>query len=274
MWRNLLLLPVDVARIATMFSNGLDEARALQRTGRTAEAIAAFEAIEQRASNTLERANILPFLCGAYEKGGRLDDALRAGRAAVAAAAVCSDQSIGAHAKLSLGSALFAAFFRKGPIDPEWDRFEEAMALVGAASETYEKAGQIDYASALLIMAESYRAVDILDGAGALWFRVVGELSEEPWLPTASEEMGRHIDYLRGRAWMGLGYVALRYIDGEEARRRFDIAVELLQSGEPQVFKGDLEAIAETLAGKLGDVEAAEQLRRRAAAALSTQAEW
>jgi hypothetical protein len=143
------------------------------------------------------------------------------------------------------------------------------MALGEAASAIYERAGKIDYASALLIMAEAYRTVDILDGAGALWARVVKELSEEPWLPAESETIGRHIDYLRGRGWMGLGYVALRYIDQDEAQRRFDIAVDLLQSGEPQVFKADLEAIAETFAAELGDSEVAEDLRQIAAEAAS-----
>lgn len=247
-----------------MLTDDLDEARRLQRTGRTAEAIAAFEAAARRATDIQERAKLLPFLCGAYEKGGRLDDALRVGRDAVEAAARSSDQTIVAHANLSLGSAIFADFFSNGPADPDWDRFEEAMALVEKASELYEEAGKIDYASALLIMAESYRTVDLLDGAGALWHRVVSELSEEPWLPAESETMGRHIDYLRGRGWMGLGYVALRYIDGAEARRRFDIAVELLQSGHPHVFKGDLEAIADTFASQLGDAEAAQRLRQLA----------
>ena len=248
-----------------MSTNRIDEARRLQRTGRTAEAIATFEAAERSAREPLERANILPFLCGAYEKGGRLEDAVRVGRVAVQAAEGGSDETIVAHAKLSLGSALFADFFRKGPGDPDWSVFKEAMAFGEAASEIYERVGKIDYASALLIMAEAYRTVDILDGAGALWARVVKELSEEPWLPAESETIGRHIDYLRGRGWMGLGYVALKYIDQDEARRRFDIAVDLLQSGEPQVFKADLEAIAETFATELGDAEVAEELRQIAA---------
>jgi tetratricopeptide (TPR) repeat protein len=252
-----------------MSTNRLDEARSLHRSGRTAEAIAAFEAAERSARDPLERAEILPFLCGAYEKGGRLEDAVRVGRAAVKAAEGGSDETIGAHAKLSLGCALFADFLRKGPADPDWSVFKEAMALGESASEIYERAGKIDYASALLIMADAYRTVDILDGAGALWARVVKELSEEPWLPTEAETMGRHIDYLRGRAWMGLGYVALHYIDQDEARRRFDIAVDMLQSGEPQVFKADLEAIAETVAKEIGDPEAAEEIRRIAVDASS-----
>ncbi len=57
--------------------------------------------------------------------------------------------------------------------------------------------------------------------------------------------------------------------DQHEARRRFDIAVHLLQSGEPQVFKADLEEIAETFALELGDEQAAEQLRQIAARAAS-----
>jgi hypothetical protein len=81
--------------------------------------------------------------------------------------------------------------------------------------------------------------------------------------------MGRHIDYLRGRGWMGLGYVALRYIDQEEARRRFDIAADLLRSGEPALFSVDLEAMAETLANVLGDQQAAERLREIAASGRS-----
>jgi tetratricopeptide (TPR) repeat protein len=253
-----------------MSTNRLDEARLLQRSGRTAEAIATFEAAERSARDPQERAEILPFLCGAYEKAGRLEDALRVGRAAVQTAEGSPDETILAHAKLSLGSAMFADFFRKGPQDPDWDVFRDAMALVEAASQIYEEAEKIDYASALLIMAEAYRTIDVLDGAGALWARVVKELSEEPWLPAESETMGRHIDYLRGRGWMGLGYVALRYIDQDEARHRFDVAVDLLQSGEPQVFKGDLEAIAETFASELGDAEGAEQLRKIVAAAASS----
>jgi tetratricopeptide (TPR) repeat protein len=245
-----------------MSTNHLDDARWLQRSGRTTEAIAAFEAAERSARDPLERAEILPFLCGAYEKGGRPEDAVRVGRAAVQAAEGGSDETIGAHAKLSLGSALFADFFHKGPADPDWSVFKEAMALGESASQIYERAGKIDYASALLIMAEAYHTVDILDGAGALWARLVKELSEEPWLPAESEAIGRHIDYLRGRAWMGLGYVALQYIDQDEARRRFDIAVDLLQSGEPQVFKADLEGIADTFAKEIGDAEAAEEVRQ------------
>jgi hypothetical protein len=249
--------------------------------------MAAFEAAEKSARDPLERAEVLPFLCGAYEKSGRFEDAVRVGRAAVEAAEGCSDETIIAHAKLSLGSALFADFLRKGPADPDWDVFREGMALGDAASQIYENAGKIDYASALLIMAEAYRAVDLLDGAGALWLRVVRELSEEPWLRAESETigvagelseerlraesetMGRQIDYLRGRAWMGLGYVALEYIDQDEARRRFDIAVKLLQSGEPPVFKADLEAMAKAFERELGDKEAAEQLRHIAAEAAS-----
>lgn len=247
----------------------LDEARLLQRSGRTAEAIAAFEAAERSARDPVERAQLLPFLCGAYEKGGRLEDAVRVGRIAVQAVEGGSDETTGAHAKLSLGSALFADFFRKGPADPDWSVFKEAMALCESASQVYERAGKIDYASALLIMAEAYRTVDILDGAGALSARVVKELSDEPWLPTESEALGRHIDYLRGRAWMGLGYVALKYIDRHEARRRFNIAVDLVQSGEPQVFRADLEALAETFVNEIGDAEAAEEIRQIALEAAS-----
>ncbi len=252
-----------------MPTDQLDEARWLQRSGRTAEAIAAFEAAERTARDPLERARILPFLCGAYEKGNRLADAVHTGRAAVQATEGASDETSGAHAKLSLGSALFADFFQRGPQDPEWGVFEEAMALVGTASQIYEQAGKLDYASALLIMAEAYQTIDILDGAGALWARVINELSEGPWVRTDSETIGRHIDYLRGRAWMGLGYVALRCIDQAEARRRFDIAAELLQSGDPPVFTAELEAMAETFAKELGDNQTAERLRQIAASARS-----
>jgi tetratricopeptide (TPR) repeat protein len=252
-----------------MSTTRLDQARWLQRTGRTAEAVAEFEAIERSARTPTERATTLPFLCGAYEKAGRLDEALRVGRLAVEASESVGDETVVAHAKLSLGSALFARFFRDGRSDPDWSVFKEAMSACDEASQIYEQAGKIDYASALLIMAEAYRTVDILDGAGALWTRVVRELSEEPWLPAESEVVGRHIDYLRGRAWMELGYVALQCIDQHEARRRFDIAVDLLQSGEPQIFKADLEQIAETFALELDDEQAAEQLRQIAARAAS-----
>lgn len=252
-----------------MLTSQLDQARWLQRTGRTAEAIAEFEAAEQSARTPVERATVLPFLCGAYEKGGQLEEALRVGRLAVEAADGVADDTLVAHAKLSLGSALFARFFRDGPADPDWSVFEEAMALCDAASQLYEHAGKIDYASALLIMAESYRTVDILDGAGALWVRVVKELSKEPWLPAESQEMGCHVDYLRGRAWMGLGDIALKRIDQHEARRRFDIAVDLLQSGEPETFKADLEEIADIFERDLGDEQAAEQLRQIAEQAAS-----
>jgi tetratricopeptide (TPR) repeat protein len=252
-----------------MLASQLDQARSLQRTGRTAEAIAEFEAAEQSARTPVERATVLPFLCGAYEKAGRLDEALRVGRLAVEAAEGVADDTVVAHAKLSLGSALFARFFRDGPADPDWSVFKEAMSLSEAASQIYEHAGKIDYASALLIMAEAYRTVDILDGAGALWVRVVKELSKEPWLPPESEVMERQIDYLRGRAWMGLGYVALQCIDQHEARRRFDIAVDLLLSGEPEIFKADIEEIADIFARDLGDEQAAEQLRQIAERAAS-----
>ncbi len=88
-------------------------------------------------------------------------------------------------------------------------------------------------------------------------------------LPAESQEMGRHVDYLRGRAWMGLGDIALKRIDLHEARRRFDIAVDLLQSGEPETFKADLEEIADIFERDLGDEQAAEQLRQIAERAAS-----
>jgi galactose-1-phosphate uridylyltransferase len=68
---------------------------------------------------------------------------------------------------------------------------------------------------------------------------------------------------------MGLGYVALQCIDQHEARRRFDIAVDLLLSGEPEIFKADIEEIADIFARDLGDEQAAEQLRQIAERAAS-----
>ena len=215
----------------------LEKARQLMRTRRYAEAVALYEKLAHDAT-VPEQASILSFLSAAYEQVGRFDEAIRTGRKALEVAREASNDVTEAHAGASLGTAILNDFHQKGPSAPKWDDFREAMALLEHSALLYEREGSVDYASTLLSMAEAYRGVGIFDGAGALYTRVSRELSDERW--SASDDLARHTDYLRGRGFMGLGAVALHYGHRETASDRLDSAVNLLLSGDPQVFKRDL----------------------------------
>jgi tetratricopeptide (TPR) repeat protein len=238
--------------------NPLDEARHLLRTRRHAEAIALYEKLAHDATAP-EGASILSFLSAAYEQVGRFEEAIRTGRKALELAREASNDAAEAHAGVSLGTAILNDFHRKGPSAPKWDDFREAMDLLEHSALLYEREGSVDYASTLLSMAEAYRGVGIFDGAGALYTRVSRELSDERW--AASDDLARHTDYLRGRAFMGLGAVGLHDGLREDASDRLDSAVNLLLSGEPQAFKHDLEEIARIFESELDDPEAAGQIR-------------
>jgi hypothetical protein len=73
--------------------------------------------------------------------------------------------------------------------------------------------------------------------------------------------LARHSDYLRGRAFMGMGFVSLHYGFRDKASEELDTAVDLLLSGEPRLLRRDLEEIANVFESQLKNPERARIVR-------------
>ena len=233
------------------------EAREKLRERRYEEAAAMYEELARAAGP--ERPQDLAFLSGAYWKLGRVADALRVGREALDVASAGADESAEALAACSLGSAMLDDFLNKGPSAPDWDVFGEAMDLLGRAAALYEGFGSVDYAASLLSMAEGYCTVEIYDTADALYGRVSQELMAVRWSETVALE--HHTDYLRGRAFLGHGVVALHSGRRDDASHYLEVAANLLLAGDPGIFPRDVEKIAGLFETKLDDPDTAEAVR-------------
>jgi hypothetical protein len=205
----------------------LDEADRAMRSGSHAEAV---EIVERALSTRLEpheRVEILTGLSAAYWHEHRVEDSVRVARDACELAAEGTDELAEARAAISLGNALVAAIEERY----EESKFAEALAVLDRSATILERLEHIDLAAALLTMAEAWLLVDERHVATSLFTRVTRDLEDSRW--ASPEEVARQADLLRGRAFRGLGLVALREGDRANAHDHLAAAAELIVAAHP-----------------------------------------
>lgn len=180
------------------------EGQRLLEAGRHAEAITLYEAAAKAEQEPERRAHVLAMLSSALSLVDHLDEAVAVARGAVGLACSASDERAEAHARLSLGTALVLVV-RAGHAGES--TFSEAMDSLERAASVYQGLGMIDFATALITMAEGCREIGELDPAEGLYARVIHELSDARW--AVSEALMLHANHVRGRAFAGLGFIEL-----------------------------------------------------------------
>ncbi|MBA2543886.1 MAG: hypothetical protein H0V17_29850, partial [Deltaproteobacteria bacterium] len=139
-----------------------------------------------------------------------------------------ADLSAEARAHFALATALLG-LFESSEI---WEGFGEVTESLERAATLYEQLGTIDFGATLLTMADAFTMVGELDAAQSVYVRVTRDLADPRW--AAPESIARHADFLRGRAFVGLGWNAVHQQLEDQAGERFEAAVNLLvAAGEP-----------------------------------------
>lgn len=238
-----------------MSSNVLDEGIQLLREGRHEEAISAFEKVANVTADSGESAHVLAQLADAFRAGGRLADAIRTAQQALEAAKRAADEGAEAHACLSLGTALLVEFDRS----ESRANFSQAVDCLDRSASIYKGMGLIDFSTALFTLGEAMLRASHLETAAGLYSNVIHELTDARW--AESELTAKHADYLRGRAFAGLGLVALRSEDRPQAERHFEAAINLLLAGDLHTAGPVLDELANIFERELGDREVASHIR-------------
>jgi tetratricopeptide (TPR) repeat protein len=234
-------------------------ANALGRAGKHDEAAATLRvALAQAELRGAERAHVLGHLASELRLAVRLDEAIATARDAVTTAVTAADPHARAYAQFALGTALISAFERDG--DPAL--LSDAMEALDGAAEGYQQLGHIDFSSVLLTMAEAFRMIGEHEAARGVLVRVTRELADARW--AAPEANARHAGHVRGRAYLGLGAIALATDHRDEAVRMFDEASQLLIASADISAAPLLEDIATVMETELDDPAAAEQIRTAA----------
>jgi hypothetical protein len=183
---------------------------------------------------------------------------LRAAREAHAAAVATRDDQAQAYAAFVLGNALLDEFYRGADL-----LFGEAMQRFDEAAVAYEKLETIDLYTVLITMAGAALTIRELDAAHRLLARVIDDLADRKY--ATPESVARHVDHLRGRAFMELGIIALADGDDEQAGLHLESAANLLIAARDATSIELLGQLADTIEQELGDVSCAMQIRAAAA---------
>jgi hypothetical protein len=185
-------------------------------------------------------------------------DALRAARQAHTAAATTYDAHTKAYAAHVLGLALLEEFYRGADL-----LFGEAMQRFDEAAETYQRLERIELYSVLLTMASAAMSISELDAAYSMLARIINDLADTKY--ATPDSLARHVDHLRGRAFLELGTIALHDQHHDEASTHFETAANLLIASREPSSIALLTELADTVEQQLGDTDAAAQIRAAAA---------
>jgi tetratricopeptide (TPR) repeat protein len=240
-------------------SDVLDHAEAYGRAGQYAKSAASYEVALADASMTAgERAHVLAHLSAAYRLSDRVDDAIRVAREGIKTGVSSADRSAEAHAHLALATALLTLF----QSSENWEGFGEVMESLDRSASLYEQLGSIDFGTTLLTMAEAFKQIGELDAAQGVYARVTRDLSDPRW--ATPDSIARHADHLRGRAFVGLAWIAVDRELQDQAVDYFEAAVNLLVASREPVGASILEEIADWFESDRSDTAAAKLVRNAA----------
>ncbi|HVY32093.1 MAG TPA: hypothetical protein VHB79_36405 [Polyangiaceae bacterium] len=152
-------------------------------------------------------------------------------RAAVGLAEYSGDSAMKALASLRLGTLMIQAF-EHGYGGDEEDSLSAALAHLDGAAEIYESIGSLDFYPCLLAIARTLEICE--DDPRGVYARITADLTGEKWEQASrqSPDLARHVDYLRGRAFLGLGEAELVAGNHTLAAERLSAARELLQASQ------------------------------------------
>jgi hypothetical protein len=184
-------------------------------------------------------------------------DALRAARQAHELALTAGDEHAQAYAAFVLGNALLDEFYRGADL-----LFGEAMQRFDEAAVVYERLECIYLYSVLITMADAAMSINELDAAHRMLGRIVDDLADTKY--ATPESVARHVDHLRGRAFMDLGAIALGDEDFDQAALQLESAANLLIAAGDETSIQLLGQLADTIEQGLGDRNCAAQIRAAA----------
>jgi len=193
-----------------------------------------------------DRVGGLATLAGAYRRRGSWPEAERAATRAMALADTTKDPRTKARAKLEFGTTMLLAVEEHHPVETP-DPALAALTTLDAAAKLYESQGSVDFYATLLAIA---RALELAgDDTRQMYARITRELVQEKWIAAAraSPELARHVDYLRGRAFFGLGSAELARKNRAHAVEHFDAARELLTASQAYDVASFVERMDELL---------------------------
>jgi tetratricopeptide (TPR) repeat protein len=183
---------------------------------------------------------------------GQLGEAIAGAREACALAAKSGDERARAYAAFAHANALLE-LHERGENELA---LGQAMRRLEEAAEIYERIDHVNFCAVLLAMADTARAIGEYASARSLFKRVASDLAEPRWA-----EQARHLDRLRGRAFVGLGAVALALGDKQEAAPMFESAANLLIAAGDGAALPLLADLADTLETELDDAVGAARIR-------------
>lgn len=245
----------------------IDRATAAELDGRYDEAADAYiDALDEADLAPDDRGHILTKLASLYRLAGQWEDAESTALEAVELAAKGSSPAAEARAHMILGTVLLAMCQEDIPpaADVE-DVLQQAVSAVGHAANLFEHLGVIEFYSALLTIAVAMRLAADNGSARGVFGRIVRDLSDARWSQPAT---AAHADHLRGRAFMGLGEIALDEGDDDTGREHLEAAAALLlaSGGEEPAGVALVDDIADLVEGRLEDPDRAAELRQEASA--------
>lgn len=240
-------------------SDLLDHAEAQGRAGQYAKSAASYEvALADTSMAAGERAHVLAHLSAAYRLSDRVDDAIRVAREGIKTGVSSADRSAEAHAHLALATALLSLFKSSENLEG----FGEVMESLDRSASIYEQLGRIDFGTTLLTMAEAFKLIGELGAAQGVYARVTRDLSDPRW--ASPQSIARHADHLRGRAFVGLAWIAVDQELQDQAVEHFETAVTLLVASRDSVGAPILDEIADWFESDLSDPAAAKLVRNAA----------
>ena len=243
----------------------IERAAAAELDGRYDEAADVYvDALDEADLSPDDRCHILTKLASLYRLAGQWDDAESAALEAVELSAKGNSPAAEARAHLILGTVLLEMCLEEIPAaaDVE-DVLQQAVSAAGHAANLFEHLGAIELYCALLTIAVAMRLAADNGSARGVFGRIVHDLSDAKWSQPAT---AGHADHLRGRAFMGLGEIALDAGDDDTGREHLETAAALLLASGHEEPAGVtlVHDIADLVEGRLADPDRADELRQAA----------
>jgi hypothetical protein len=203
-------------------------------------------ALADQNLHLVDRVRGLAHLASAYRRSENWAEAERAATSAVEFAEKAKDPGAKARAKLEFGTVMVLAVDEDHAVENA-DPLGAALASLDEAAQLYQSLDSVDFYASLLAIA---RALEITEqDSRGVYARITRELVQEKWVAAGREspELARQVDYLRGRAFFGLGSAELARGDRAIAADRLEAARELLTASRAADVSSIIERIDELL---------------------------